>query len=84
MDMYPAEGLSVFRAYAVAVADGHAVAHELAQCEKIDVYKLLAADLFTRVNAVRKKSQEALRPLKLLNVRAHHEGAHQHSHVASN
>lgn len=59
MNVYKPEGLAAFRAYATAAAEEHAIAHELAQCAKLDVYELLAVDLFGRVMAARAKCAAA-------------------------
>jgi len=64
MSTYRPEGLEAFRAYAAALAEEHATAHELAQCAKIDVYNLLAADLFDRVTAARAKSAAAFKTVE--------------------
>lgn len=61
MSIYRPEGLEAFRNYEAALAEEHAMAHELAQCAKIDVYNLLAADLFDRVTAARAKSATAFK-----------------------
>lgn len=59
MSIYRSEGLAAFREFSEALAEEHAVAHELSQCAKIDIYNLLAADLFVRVTAAHKKSLAA-------------------------
>lgn len=64
MQTYRAEGITVFRAYASAVAEEHEVAHELAECAKIEVYQLIAAGLFTRVNEARAKTIAAFRAIE--------------------
>ncbi|WBS00087.1 hypothetical protein OU994_17335 [Pseudoduganella sp. SL102] len=64
MQIYRSNGQSAFHAYAIAAAEEHAVAHELAQCSKIDVYHLLARELFERVNAARAKTNAAFGKLK--------------------
>ncbi len=64
MEMYRAEGLEIFRAYAKAAAEEHAIAHELAQCAKIEVYHLLAAELFIRVAEARSNTSAAFAMLK--------------------
>ncbi|GGX80647.1 hypothetical protein GJV26_23180 [Massilia dura] len=64
MEIYRAEGVEIYRAYAKAAAEEHAIAHELAQCAKIDVYHLLASDLFIRVAAARSNTVAAFARLK--------------------
>jgi hypothetical protein len=64
MKIYRSDGQSAFRDYATAAAEEYAVAHELAQCSKIDVYHLLAKELFERVNAARAKTIAAFGILK--------------------
>lgn len=59
MHTYSPDGIEAFRAYAAAAAEEHEMAHELAQCAKIEKYGLLAADLFARVNAARTKTLAA-------------------------
>lgn len=59
MSIYRSEGLAAFREFSEALAEEHAVAHELSQCAKIDVYNFLAADLFVHVTAAHKKSLAA-------------------------
>lgn len=61
MSIYRADGLEAFRDYEAALAEEHAMAHELAQCAKIEVYNLLAADLFERVTAARARTQAAFK-----------------------
>ncbi len=61
MSIYRAEGLEAFRDYEAALAEEHAMAHELAQCAKIEVYNLLAADLFERVTAARARTLAAFK-----------------------
>ena len=64
MEIYRAEGMEIYRAYAKAAAEEHAIAHELAQCAKIEVYHLLAAELFTRVAQARSNTIAAFALLK--------------------
>lgn len=64
MNIYRAEGLPAFRAYAAAVAEEHEVAHELAQCAKIEAYRLLAVDLFARVSEARAKTIAAFKAVE--------------------
>lgn len=59
MFKYLPDGIDAFRAYEGALAEEYEAAHELAQCAKIDVYSLLAVDLFERVAAARLKTLEA-------------------------
>ena len=61
MEFYRSEGLAAFQGYENAAAEEHQLAHELAQCAKIDVYSLIAVDLFNRVNAARLKTIAAFR-----------------------
>lgn len=64
MKTYRSDGQSAFRDYATAAAEEYAVAHELAQCAKVEVYHLLATELFQRVNAARVKTVAAFAILK--------------------
>lgn len=48
----------------LAAAEEHAMAHELAQCAKIEKYGLLAVDLFTRVNAARANTLAAFKAVE--------------------
>jgi hypothetical protein len=59
MPIYRSEGLLAFSEFEAALAEEHAVVHELAQCAKIDVYHLLANDLFERVTTAHTKTQAA-------------------------
>ena len=59
MSIYRSEGLAAFREFAAALAEEHAVAHELSQCAKIEVYSLLAADLYARIKTAHKKTTDA-------------------------
>lgn len=51
MPTYRPEGQLALTEFAAALAAEHAVAHELAQCAKIDAYHLLASELFDRLAA---------------------------------
>lgn len=64
MQIYNPDGIEAFRAYAAAVAEEHAMAHELAQCAKIEKYGLLAVDLFARVNAARTNTLAAFKAVE--------------------
>lgn len=64
MHTYNPDGIAAFRAYAVAAAEEHEMAHELAQCAKIEKYALVAVDLFTRVNAARSKTIAAFKAVE--------------------
>lgn len=64
MTTYNAQGIAAFQAYAAALSEEHAVAHELAQCAKIEHYHLLAGDLFTRLNSARASSATAFQLLQ--------------------
>lgn len=64
MHTYSPDGVEAFRAYAVAAAEEHEIAHELAQCAKIEKYGLLAVDLFARVNAARAKTLAAFKAVE--------------------
>lgn len=61
MNTYRPEGLDAFRAYEAAVGEEHAMAHELAQCAKIDVYNLIAPGIFERVGLARTKTLAAFK-----------------------
>lgn len=64
MHTYSPEGIDAFRAYAIAAAEEYEMAHELAQCAKIEKYSLLAVDLFARVNAARSKTIAAFKTVE--------------------
>jgi hypothetical protein len=64
MTTYNAQGIGAFQAYAAALSEEHSVAHELAQCAKIEHYHLLAGELFTRLNAARANSATAFKLLQ--------------------
>lgn len=55
MPIYRAEGLRAYAEFEAALAEEHEVIHELAQCAKIDVYHLVASDLFDRVKIAHEK-----------------------------
>jgi len=55
MPIYRSEGLRAYTEFEVALAEEHAVVHELAQCAKIEVYNLVASDLFDRVTIAHEK-----------------------------
>lgn len=59
MKIYRAEGIESYIKYAEAISAEHTAAHELAECCKVEVYSLLAVDLFTRVKQARQATAEA-------------------------
>lgn len=59
MSIYRQEGLAAYREFAAALAEEQAVAHELSECAKIEVYHLLARDLFERMALAHAKTAEA-------------------------
>ncbi|MBB3220723.1 hypothetical protein [Pseudoduganella umbonata] len=63
MNIYRAEGLAAYAEYAKAAGEEYAVAHELAQCAKVEVYHLLAAELFIRVKEARQAATVAFEKL---------------------
>ena len=64
MSIYRSEGLLAYCEFETALAEEHAVAHELAQCAKIDVYHLLANDLFERITAAHAKTLAAYKKIE--------------------
>jgi hypothetical protein len=64
MQTYSPDGIEAFRAYTIAAAEEHEMAHELAQCAKIEKYGLLAVDLFARVNAAHAKTLAAFKAVE--------------------
>lgn len=68
MHTYNSERIEAFRAYAIAAAEEYEMAHELAQCAKIEKYSLLAIDLFTRVNAARSKTNAAFKTVERFKI----------------
>lgn len=59
MSIYRQEGAAAYREFAVALAEEQEVAYELSQCVKVDVYNLLARDLFDRMSAAHAKTAAA-------------------------
>lgn len=64
MSIYRSEGLLAYYEFETALAEEHAVVHELAQCAKIEVYHLLASDLFDRVTTAHAKTQAAYKKIE--------------------
>jgi hypothetical protein len=64
MSIYRPEGLRAYFDFETALAEEHAAVHELAQCAKIEVYHLLAKDLFDRVSAAHAKTQAAYKQIE--------------------
>lgn len=64
MKIYRAEGIAAYAAYAKAAGEEYAIAHELAQCAKVEVYHLLAAELFIRLAAARQAAAAAFDKLQ--------------------
>jgi hypothetical protein len=59
MSIYRQEGAAAYREYALALAEEQEIAYELSQCVKVDVYSLMAQDLFDRLAAAHSKSAAA-------------------------
>lgn len=64
MPTYGPEGQPALTEFAAALAAEHAVAHELAQCAKIEVYDLLASELFDRLAAAHAFTQAAFKKIE--------------------
>lgn len=64
MPIYRSEGLRAYTEFEAALAEEHAVVHELAQCAKIDVYNLVASDLFDRVAIAHEKMLAAYKSIE--------------------
>lgn len=64
MPVYRSEGLLAYSEFEAALAEEHAVAHELAQCAKIEVYHLLANELFDRVTTAHAKTLAAYKKIE--------------------
>jgi len=64
MSIYRAEGLRAYFEFETALAEEHAAVHELAQCAKIEVYYLLASELFDRVAAAHAKTMAAYKQIE--------------------
>jgi hypothetical protein len=64
MPIYGPEGQPEFTNLATALAEEHAAVHELAQCAKIEVYHLLAGELFERVTAAHAKTLAAFKKIE--------------------
>lgn len=64
MNIYRAEGLAAYAEYAKAAGEEYAAAHELAQCAKIEVYHLLAEELYIRVKEARRAAAAAFEQLQ--------------------
>lgn len=59
MSIYRSEGQTAYRDFADALTEEHEVAYELSQCAKVEVYHLLARDLFDRMAAAHAKTATA-------------------------
>lgn len=59
MSIYRQEGAAAYRAYALALAEEQAIAYELSQCVKVDVYHLMAQDLYERITAAHTRTAAA-------------------------
>ncbi|MYM34433.1 hypothetical protein GTP44_07895 [Duganella sp. FT50W] len=64
MSIYRSEGLRAYCEFEKALAEEHAVVHELAQCAKIEAYHLLASDLFDRVTVAHAKTIAAYKQIE--------------------
>lgn len=59
MSIYRPEGRAAYRDFALALAEEQAVAYELSECVKVEVYSLIARDLFDRMTAAHAKTATA-------------------------
>jgi hypothetical protein len=59
MSIYRQEGAAAYREFALALAEEQQVAYELSQCVKVDVYRLMAKDLYDRMTAAHAKTAAA-------------------------
>lgn len=59
MSIYRQEGAAAYREFAVALAEEQEIAYELSQCVKVDVYSLMAQDLYDRITAAHGKTAAA-------------------------
>lgn len=59
MSIYRPEGRTAYRDFAIALAEEQVVAYELSQCVKVDVYSLMAQELFSRMTAAHAKTAAA-------------------------
>lgn len=59
MSIYRPEGRAAYRDFALALAEEQAVAYELSECVKVEVYSLIARDLFERMTAAHAKTVAA-------------------------
>lgn len=59
MSIYRQEGAAAYREFAVALAEEQEIAYELSQCVKVDVYGLMAQDLYDRLALAHSKSAAA-------------------------
>lgn len=64
MPIYRSEGLRAYTEFEAALAEEHAVVHELAQCAKIEFYGLVASDLFERVATAHEKMLAAYKTIE--------------------
>ena len=64
MPIYRPEGQLEYTDLATALAEEHAAVHELAQCAKIEVYHLVAGELFERVTAAHAKTLAAFKKIE--------------------
>jgi len=59
MTIYRPEGRTAYLDFAAALTEEQEVAYELSQCVKVEVYGLMAQDLFDRVTAAHAKTAAA-------------------------
>jgi hypothetical protein len=59
MFIYRPEGRTAYRDFAMALAEEQEVAYELSQCVKVEVYSLMAHELFDRMAAAHAKTAVA-------------------------
>jgi len=64
MYIYRPEGGIAYRDFAVALAEEQEVAYELSQCVKVEVYSLMAQELFDRMAAAHAKTVAAFEAMQ--------------------
>jgi len=64
MYIYRPEGGTAYRDFAVALAEEQEVAYELSQCVKVEVYSLMAQELFDRMAAAHAKTTTAFEAMQ--------------------
>lgn len=66
--IYGSEGMLAYCEFEAALAEGEAVMLELAQCSMVEVYHLLASDLFDRLASAHGKTVAAFIKTNLLKL----------------